>query len=185
MKIADNLAVTFKIGDVDAYHSPLSKEAFEASYRVIAATKAALFDTTDRALVVDGPNLALLVLKDEGARLARKRDEPGDGGAGALISEITRLTMVVMPGPGGLDLTPVSAAGIDPDEWEEALSALIFFTVNYALTPKSEKPGRVGSLAAILDFSTTSLSAEAWMSSLKTLTAPATPAKKAASSVPV
>lgn len=185
MKITDTLAVTFKIGAIDAYHSPLSKEAFEASFRLIAATKAALFDTTDKALVIDGPNLALLVLKDEGARLAKKREEPGDGGAESLIAEITRLTMVVMPGPEGLDLTPVSAAGIDADEWEEALSALVFFTVNYALTPKSEKPDRVGSLAAILDFSTTSLSAEAWMNSLKTSTVAATPAKKAASSVPV
>ncbi|MGC9216172.1 hypothetical protein [Acidithiobacillus sp.] len=185
MKITDSLAITFKIGDKDAYSTPLSKEAFEASYRLIAGTKAALFDTTDKALVLDGPALALLTLKDVGATQARKREEDGDGGAAALIAELGRLTMVVVPGAEGLDLMPVSASGVDPDEWEEALSALIFFTVNYALTPKSEKNRKIEMLSAILNFGITSQSAEDWLNSLKTSTAPATPAKKAASSVPV
>ena len=182
MKITDNLALTFKVGDMDVYHTPLSREAFEASYRLIAATKAVLFDTTDQSLVMDGHILALLTLKDEGARLAAKRGEEGDGGAEALIKELTRLTMVFAP---DMELTPVSSAGIDPDEWQEALSDLVFFTVIYALARKAEKRQRAASAAAMLDFSITSLSPEEWTRSLKTLTKPETTAKKAASSVPV
>ena len=75
--------------------------------------------------------------------------------------------------------------GIDPDEWQEALSDLVFFTVIYALARKAEKRQRAESAAAMLDFSITSLSPEEWTRSLKTLTKPETTAKKAASSVPV
>ncbi len=181
MRIDDNLAVVFKVGDRDAYHTPISREVFEASYRLIAATKAALFDTTDEALILDGPILALLVLRDEGQRIARKRGEEGDGGADALIKELSRLTMVVGP---DLELLPVTAAGVDEDEWREALARLVFFTVNFALAPKAEKIHRAQSVCAMMGFSTTSLSAEDWKASLKTSTAPATPEKKAASSVP-
>lgn len=182
MKITDNLALTFKIGDRDAYHTPLSREAFEAAYRLIAATKAALFDTTDQGLVLDGPLLALLTLKEEGNRLAAKRGDEGDGGADALIRELTRLTMVVGQ---DLELTPVASANLDPDEWQEALSDLIFFTVIYALTRKAEKPQRAESAAAMLGFSVTSLTPEEWMRSSGTLTKTEGTVKKAASSVPV
>ena len=182
MKINDNLAVVLKIGDRDAYHTPISKETFEASYRLIAATKAALFDTTDEALILDGPVLSRLVIIDEGSRLARKRGEDGDSGASALIREITRLTMVVGQ---NLEMLPVEAAGLDEDEWQEALSKLIFFTVNYALAPKSEKPKRAASVSAMMGFSTTSQSSGDWARSLETSTVAAKPAKRAASSVPV
>lgn len=182
MRIDDNLSVVFKVGDRDAYHTPISREVFEANYRLIAATKAALFDTTDQALIMDGPILATLVLRDEGRRLAAKRGEDGDGGAQALIQELSRLTMAIGP---DLELLPISASDVDADEWQEALAKLIFFTVNVALAPKSEKAKRAESVCAILNIAITSLSAEDWKTSLKMSTVPATPAKKAASSVPV
>ncbi len=182
MRIDDNLAVTFQIGERHIYHTPISRETFEANYRLIAATKAVLFDTTDQALVLDGPILASLVLRDEGRQLAKRRGEDGDSGAQSLLDEIERLTMAIGP---DLDLIPVSTSGVDQDEWQEALSRLVFFTVNYALAPKIEKARRAASVCAILHFEPISLSAEAWKASLRTSTKPATTAKKAASSVPV
>jgi hypothetical protein len=173
MQITEKHAIAFEIAGLPAYHEPLSRESFEANYKLIAATKAALFDTTDKALVIDGPALALLTLKDEAAK--REMD------AQALIGELTRLTMVAKDG----DLLPVSASGIDPEEWDEALSALVFFTVNYALTRKTERAQKAEALCAILGFSLISLSPEAWLSGLKTSTKGGSSKKQAASSVPV
>lgn len=189
MQITDTLALTFEVGKCRGYSTPISREVFEANFKLIANTKAELFGKSAQATFRVAPLVAALTLQDEGRKLAEESESEGDGGARALLAEITRLTVILVPGKDGWDTVPVEAAinskHIDSDEWREALSELVFFTVSYALTRKSERKEAVDGLCLITNFSPTSLSCEDFARSLKTSTSAATTAERAESSVPV
>jgi hypothetical protein len=178
---------------IHAYHNPISRDVFEANYRILAATKAQLASKGIIYQMDSGPRIAAMVLRDEGIKDSADRadlDEQGkprDGNANALLAEIKRLTTILAPGPSGWETLPVDTAVaqgiIDSEEWGEALSALVFFTCHYALARKVERQRMADATSSILQASITSLTLSEFAASLPISTkAETTP--RAASSVP-
>nr|WP_249201266.1 hypothetical protein [Burkholderia cenocepacia] len=177
------------------YHTPISRQVFEANYRVLAATKASLMSKGAMYMMDSGPRIAGLTLLDEGLREAEARGRFSKDGktvldeaTPALMAEIRRLTMVLVPGPGGWDLLPiesaVAAGKIDEEDQAEAESAIVFFTCICALASKSERKDQASRTATLLKGSITSLSPTEFSDSLPKSTPGATSAPKAVSSVP-
>ncbi|MEK7916642.1 hypothetical protein AAB988_29440 [Burkholderia contaminans] len=177
------------------YHTPISRQVFEANYRVLAATKASLMSKGAMYMMDSGPRIAGLTLLDEGLRDAEARGRFSKDGktvldeaTPALIAEIRRLTMVLVPGPGGWDLLPiesaVAAGKIDEEDQAETESAIVFFTCICALASKSERKDQASRTATLLKGSITSLSPTEFSDSLPKSTPGATSAPKAVSSVP-
>jgi len=200
MQINENLNLVVPIRSDDkgvqvyGFHTPISREVFEANYRILAATKSSLASKGTYFQMDAGPRIAALTLKDEAKKDAADRGDfddagnPKDGAATALLAELKRLTMVLAPGPDGWDSLPVDAAIqqkiIDADEWREAESAITFFTCHYAMGRRAERERIAQATASLLKGSSTSSPLSAFASSLPTLTKEGSSAKKAASSVP-
>lgn len=177
------------------YHTPISRQVFEANYRVLAATKASLMSKGAMYMMDSGPRIAGLTLLDEGMREAEARGRYAKDGktvvdeaTPALMAEIRRLTMVLVPGPGGWDLLPiesaVAAGKIDEEDQAEAESGIVFFTCICALASKADRKNQASSTASLLKGSITSLSPTEFAASLPKSTPGETSALKAASSVP-
>ena len=183
MTITSDLKLTFPIKWNDAgepliyaYHIPISRAVFEANYRLIGGTLAMLQSKSVGLNVVD---VATLAMKDVGRRDAREWGLPEglsieDGGmAVPLLAELKRLTSIIAPTPEGYRSVPVDVAigtkVIDPEDWEEAQSALVFFTVGYT-TKRRNLPTVAADLASPLMGSITSLPPLDWANSLQTST---------------
>jgi len=185
--------VTESVVRVWAFHSPVSREVFEANYRILAATKSALASKGSHYLMTSGPRIAALTLKDEGRKDAAERgsfDKDGnivDEETPALLSEIKRLTMILCAGANGWDMLPVdtaiSAGKIDSEDWEEALSSIVFFICHYAMARKADRETTARATASLLGASITSSSITEYLASLQTST-PAEPTRTAQSSIP-
>lgn len=193
MKLNEDLRLVLPVGDLQAYHTPISREVFEANYRILAATKAALGSKGTFYQIDAGPRIAALTLRDEGRRDAEERgmvDErgnPRDEMTGAFLAEIKRLTVILCPGPQGYDLQPVDSAiasgALDTDDWREAESAIVFFTCLCCLTPRASRAQIAQATAGLLKAATTSLPPMEYATSLRASTATA-PSRVAASVVP-
>jgi len=177
---------------VHGYHIPISREVFEANYRIIAATKAELASKGTFYQMDSGPRIASLALKDEGKKDALSVGDvddsgtPHDGGALALLAEIKRLTTVLVATDKGWEMLPVDTAIaqglLDADDWREGESALVFFTCHYAMVKKSQRKVAADAITTILKGSNTSLSLTEFANSLPKSIEKKT--SKAASSVP-
>jgi hypothetical protein len=177
-----------------AYHTPISRQVFETNYRVLAATKASLMSKGGIYMMDSGPRIAALTLLDEGMRDAEARgrvDKDGrviDEATPALMAEIRRLTMVLVPTAGGWDLLPiesaVAAGKIDAEDQAETESAIVFFTCICALASKAERKKQASSTASLLTGSITSLSPMEFADSLPNSMKAAPSAQLAVSSVP-
>lgn len=190
MQLNDSLQLVVPIREDDSgvlvhgYHTPISREVFEANYRILAATKAALSSKGIGYQMGSGPRIAAMALRDEGKKDATERgesEESADSGASALLTELKRLTTIIAPGPQGWDIIPIDTALsrniIDADEWQEALSDIVFFTCHYALARKNGRRPMAEAVASVLSASITSLPLSEYAASLK-------PSTKAATSVP-
>lgn len=170
-----------------AYHTPISREIYEANFRLLRDTKVALLGDSARAAFAARGDAALY-LRDAGASLARARGDEGDAGAMALIADLKRLTVVLSPTPSGWDLLPVDTAissnAIDADDWSDAENAIVFFTAWMAGTPKRERPTVANLGASLAGGLSTSSEPTEWRVSSPTSTEVATSERKAASSVP-
>lgn len=163
-----------------AYHTPISMQTFEANYRVLAATKAALFAQGPRYAFEVGAQVAALHLRDAGRRDAADRldldasGNPGDGGIGALIADLHRLTTIAAPAAAGWEQVPLAIAMqrgvLDADDVREVENALVFFTCAFYLTPRAQRSATVGLVASVAGGSTTSLPLTDWIASLPTST---------------
>lgn len=179
---------------VYGYHIPISKEVFDANYRILSATNAAIFARGSKFAAQVGPRIATLRLRDEAAQDAADREDfdtdgnPRADGAAALLADIKRLTTVMVPGPNGWECIPVDAAigrkNIDAEDWSEAESALVFFTCTYAMTPRANRRRLVEGLFSVMPGLITSLLPTEFASSLSISTKAATTETRAASSVP-
>lgn len=152
-----------------AYHTPITKEVFEQNYLILTDTKDALFSKGSRYAGDNGPRIARLVLRDV-AEAQGKEDS-----AEAVFGEIRRLTMILLPdGKKGFKQTPVEIAiqrkAIDPEEWEEVESALVFFTCAYMSANITGRRKVAELLASALRGSITSLSLTEFAASLRTST---------------
>ena len=172
-----------------AYHTPISLPVFDANFRTLAATKAALFAQGPRYAFEVGAQVAALHLRDAGRRDATERldvderGEPSDGGVGALLADFHRLTMVLVPA-AGWEAIPLAVAAqrgaVDPEDLREVENALVFFTCVYYLTPRALRPAIASVLASAARGSTTLLPLTDWIASLQTSTAAESSAEKAA-----
>ena len=201
MQITDDLRLVLPLrrdakGEpvVLGYHTPISRETYEASYRILAATKAALFAKGTAFAADVGPQIAALRLRDEARQDARDQGDIDNEGKGrdtvavALLADLRRLTMVMCATPTGWEPIPVDIAisrGVmDLDDWRDAEGGLVFFTCSYAMATKTTRRGISEAVAGVMGASITSLPLTEFVASLTTQTmdAPMTPA---ASSVPV
>lgn len=187
MQINDNLNLIIPLrSDADGkplvygYHVPISREVFEANFRILAATKAELF-SKGRTYASDvGPQISALLLMDEAKRDAFTRgDLDKDGapniiGATALLAEIKRLTTVMAPTAAGWDQIPLDHAigtnVIDADDWREAESGLIFFTSLFSMIPRRDRKQMIEGLAERLGGSAISSPPMEYLASLQTST---------------
>ncbi len=193
MKLNEALNLVLPVGDKQAYHTPISREVFEANYRILAATKAALSSKGVFYQMDAGPRIAALTLRDEARKDAEDRGDVDDKGtaddavAQALLAEIKRLTMVLCPSPKGFDPLPVDAAiqggHIDADDWREAESAIVFFTCLLSMSAKAHRKAIAQATAGLLKASITSQQPMEVCASLQTSTLQET-SKVEASAVP-
>ena len=163
---------------VQGYHTPISTETFEANYRMLAATKAAIFGQGPRYAYEVGAAIAALRLRDEARRDALERGDvtpegiPVTAGADALLADMRRLTAVAVPGAGGWETVPVDLAikrqHIDAEDWREAESGLVFFSCVYFMTRRAQRATIASLVASVMQGSTTSLSLTEWTASLPT-----------------
>jgi hypothetical protein len=184
MRIDDNLNLVFPVcfdskgsPTVYAYHTPIGQHAFEASYRVLAATKAALFSKGAAYAADVGPRIAALRLRDEGILDAIERGQIDESGAPrdsltkALLEEIKRLTMILAAGPKGWQTLPVDEAikqdVIEPSDWQEAESSIIFFCSAYCLARRQIRKAISEAIADILKGSITASSPLEWTASFQ------------------
>ena len=175
-----------------AYHVPISRKVFDASYRLLAATKDILCPDGDWS--TSSTMIAGNTLRDAGRRDAARYGLPEglsveDGGAAVpLLAELRRLTTLMVPSANGYESLPAEVAigrkTISEEDWTDAESALVFFTCALSLIPHGRRTGVGPAFAAALLGSTTSLSVTAFRDSLATSTAPATSEAPAPSSVP-
>lgn len=192
-KKVDGKDVTENVVSVHAYHVPISRAVFEANFRVLAATRAALASKGSHYLMGAGPRVAALTLKDEGLKEAAARgafDDEGkvhDEETPGLLAEIKRLTTVLCAGPHGWDLLPVDIAiqqgKIDEEDWEEASSSLVFFTCHYSMAKKADRAKAADAMANFLSGSTTSSTPTEFAASLPNLTQ-VEPTRQPVSSIP-
>src|SRR5208337_3512803 len=120
-----------------AYHTPISRQVFEANYRILSATKAAIFGKGLVFAADVGPRIAALRLADEARQDALERGDvdeqgkPRDLSAKALIEEIKRLTTILASDTNGWEMLPVDTAIsrnlMDTVDWGDAENALVFF----------------------------------------------------------
>lgn len=192
-KKAEGKEVAEEIVRVHGFHTPISREVFEANYRILAATKSALASKGMHYLMSSGPLVAGLALRDEGKKDAMSRGDvlgdgsPNDHEVKAFFAELKRLTMILCPGQNGWEMLPVDAAinagHIDADDWREAESSLTFFTCNYAMARKADREATAKATASLLNASITSSNAMEFAASLPSLT-PAESAKAEPSLIP-
>jgi hypothetical protein len=176
------------------YHTPIDRPVFEANYRVISATKAAIFGNGLRYAADIGPRIAALTLVDEGTRDSALRGEfmsdgtIKDGGAKSLLAELKRLTLVLSPGPNGWENLPVDVAIqrgiIDEEDWRDGESSIVFFTCAFAMAPRQTRKGVASVLAGVTMAKITSLAPTEYCAGLLTSTTDDAIATRAASSVP-
>lgn len=200
MKINDALNLVLPVRDgpsgteIMAFHAPISREVFEANYRLLAYTKANLAAEGIYYQMDSGPRIAAMVLRDKAKHDAEGLGDLDDGGkpsvraADALFQELKRLTTILGPAENGWQTLPVDAAIqsglIDRDEWDETLSAIVFFTCHYALARSAERQGIGQATASVLKASVTSSPLSEYVASLPKSTTAAPSTEKVVSSVP-
>jgi hypothetical protein len=163
-----------------AFHTPISREVFESSYRLISGVNE-LLTAGNGGYSRSGPAIATLTLRDVARRDAAEwgSGSPNDpGGAGAFLESIKQATMILAPSPEGFRYLPVDVAlqqnTISADEWREVEAALVFFTCAYSMLPAVTRRSVSIYLASALRGSITSLTLTEFAASLQTSTPAAT-----------
>ena len=190
MKIDQRLNIVIPV-EVDqstfyVYSSPIAREVFEEYFDVISKTFARIFG--DGLGVIAGPRVAGLTLK----KVAQEKGvwEGPTGVQAGLVSEIRRITQVMVPASGGwsniLLQEAVDQSIISQDDLSEVENALTFFIVSSAMLRKSDLRGVLNGAAKLCDAQITSQTSTEYVSSLQTSTEDASTGTKAevASSVP-
>jgi len=173
-----------------AYHTPVSREVFEANYRAIAAANMTLFSKGIGFAAESGPIIATLALRDAARSDAVENgiDIAGDP-ATPVLAEIRRLTMILAPSAQGYDSVPVDVAlargVIDSEDWKEAESSIVFFTCGSWMARRERREAKNSALASVLRGSMTSSAPTEFVAGLQDSTAEKTlAAAPAESSVP-
>ena len=190
MEIDGDLNIVIPIDDpVCAFSSPIPESVFRANYRVLSRANEEVFGRGMKAALMTGPRTAAMAVADAGRRIAEEDGKEGDSGARAFLGEIKRLTTILVPDDDGFDMLPVDQAiqsnKINADDWADVESALCFFTLGSLFETRRARKGLLEVLTGALNCSLTSQNCEDYAASLTISKPAATPAAKAASSVPV
>lgn len=161
-----------------AYHSPISREVFEAHFMLLGKTFSAV--QTSGLGVVAGPRVASLLL-------AKAAEQEGDElGAMALMNEIRRLTNAVIRTPKGWESFAfqdvVDGGLLDAEDVAEVTNAIVFFTVISSVQGKKLRKPIMAGAARIWGARTSSSDFTALVASLTTSTAHANTRREEASS---
>lgn len=153
MKIDDSINLVLPVGDGSyVYHTPISKEVFEANYKALASAKAELASKGTAYQMLSGPSIAALVLKDE---IRTQSPDGADRIITAFFAEIKRLTTALVATDSGYEIKPIDAAikagAIDPEDWEEVSSSLVFFTCHYWLTKRATRRPVADATASLME----------------------------------
>lgn len=172
-----------------AYHTPISREVFEANYRAISAANMTLFSKGIGFAAESGPIIATLALRDAARADAIENGNEIQGDpATPVLAEIKRLTMILAPSAQGYDTVPVDVAlgrnVIDAEDWKEAESSIVFFTCGSWMSRREKRAAKQSALALVLKGSITSLDPSAFATSLRESTKPETTAAPVESLVP-
>ncbi|MDA8416056.1 MAG: hypothetical protein M0Z78_03115 [Betaproteobacteria bacterium] len=166
MHIDARFNLVIPVGALNIYHTPISREVFEANYLLLAATKSSIASKGIHYAMDSGPRIASLLLRDE----ARKEVE--DKGPSFFL-ELARLSIVLVPTENGWEKLPVELAinsgKLDLTDWKEVESSIVFFTCYFSMARKAEREGLVRAIASLLGWSTTSLNLSEWSASLPSL----------------
>jgi hypothetical protein len=197
MKINDDLKLVLPLREdakgvqVYAYHTPISREIFEANYRLLAATKAELLVKGMPYFMGVGPTIATLALMDEAKKDSialnnlDHEGKPDCRTAKALLEDLKRLTVVLVPTENGYKDMPIDAAisskKIDMEEWLEVQANIVFFTCCYSLVKNSDKQAIAISAASHMMGLVTSSAPMEFINSLPTSTTEETSESKTAS----
>lgn len=172
-----------------AYHTPVSRDVFEANYRAIAAANMTLFSKGIGFAAESGPIIGTLALRDAARADAIENGLELEGDpATPVLAEIKRLTMILAPSAQGYDTVPVDVAlsrhVIDAEDWKEAESSIVFFTCGSWMARREKRDVKKSALASVLKGSITSLGPTEFAASLATSTKTETSAAPELSSVP-
>ena len=175
MEITDSLRLVIPFGEgMIAYHTPISRDVYELNYAALNAMKSAMRSKGMYYYVEQGPIVAALTLRDEGALEAQRRGLEIDTRTPAFLAEIRRLTNILVPGVAGYDLLPVDAAissgKLDTEDWAELESAIVFFTCLTCTAKKAERKAQAQGASKLLGGSITSLVPMEYAASLRTST---------------
>lgn len=138
MKISKklNLVIPMELDDGGTYYAhstPLSREAFEKYYKLIARTFSAMYE--DGMSTIAGPRVAALMLRSAAEEL-----QLDEGIVAELLNEVRRLTNVMLPSEEGWQAIPFQAAVnrgmIDDDAAAELEGQIVFFICNSAMHTK-------------------------------------------------
>ena len=176
--------VTDEQGNTSYLHSmPLSNEAFNANYRVIAKAFAQIH--ADQMMVFGATRVAANVIED----VARKLGvwEGPSGVAASLMAEIRRLTNYIYCTPSGWQTIPYETAlqgrMISDDDIVEAEGAICFFILVSAMHRRQMAKATMVMYSDLWGMQMSSLAPMAYAASLQTST-PAGASTKTTSSLP-
>lgn len=177
-----NLVVPVERADgvtVYVHAAPLSSEAFDQYFDVIAKTFTVLF--SGGYGVVSGPRIAAKMLR----KVAESEGQPDSG----LFAEMRRLTSVVAPGSAGWTALPVQIAldqkMIASEDVEEAENAIAFFIVSSAMHKRKISAAIMDKAVELWSAQITSSNSTVFAASLSTSTQDvATGPKAVPSSIP-
>ena len=153
------------VGSLSIYHTPISREVFEANYLLLASVKSSIASKGIHYAMDSGPRIASLVLRDAS-------DDKGQ----AFCSELKRLSTVLVPTENGWDKLPVDLAiksgKLDLSDWQEVESMIVFFTCYFSMARKAEREELVRAISSLFAWSTTPLNLSEWIDSLPFLIQP-------------
>lgn len=149
---------------------PISRETFETYFRVLSRAFTEIY--TGGFGTTAGPRMAATLIRD-----IAKSEGVWEGVGGVdhgLMSEIKRLTNVLVQGPNGWDMLPLTDALnnelISEEDFFEVENSLCFFIVNSAMLRKSELAKFLDAGLRLWGAQTTLLDCTAYLNSLPTST---------------
>jgi hypothetical protein len=157
-------------GPVYVHSMPISREVFERYFMTIAKTFGRIMV---EGLAHTSPRIAMLMLRKTA------QDDGNWSGAGGvelgLVSEIRRLTNVLLPSDNGWEMLSwhdaVREKRLDDEEVAEVENLLAFFILSAAMRRRKEHEEMMEAMAEAFNLQTTSLDCTEFASSLPTLTA--------------
>ena len=162
-------------GKVYVHSTPISREAFDRYFMVLATAYAEIVGGPLRAV---GNRVAMKMVKKVAADMDILQDVEG-----GVIAEIRRLSNVVQPGAAGWETVPfqdaLSRKLFDPEEAEEIENNIGFFMLLSHMTPRASRAAMLDGLAKAWGVQISSSDCTVLAASLATSTVTASTGPKA------